>query len=297
MVVPTLDRHSVLIQSLEDLLAQDFRPMEILVVDQSEEPSQDLAQLVSRHADVIRWHRVPFRGLPIARNYGWQQARYNVVLYVDDDIRCGPGLVAEHLQALRLPGVGVVAGGIEEAACVEPVSRSPGVFNAWAADPTRGFDATGEHEVDHAAGGNFSVWRSLIEKLGGIDEMLQVGAALYEETEFCLRVRGAGYRIHFNGRARLTHLAAARGGCRIRDIGDYVFGLAHNRALLIRRHLSWFHVPTALARLALLGGSYALHYRAPYALWACASGCLSGWHKGGRRPACTWRTATTGSHM
>ncbi|OLE56105.1 MAG: hypothetical protein AUG74_20065, partial [Bacteroidetes bacterium 13_1_20CM_4_60_6] len=196
MVVPTLNRNCVLIQSLEDLLAQEFRPLEILVVDQSDEPSQALAQLVSRHTEVIRWHRVPFRGLPAARNYGWQHARYDAVLYVDDDIRCGSKLVAEHVRALRLPRVGVVAGGIEQATRVEPASDSPGAFNTWTANPTRGFAATSEREVDHAAGGNFSVWRSLIEGLGGIDEMLQVGAALYEETDFCLRAKRAGYRVH-----------------------------------------------------------------------------------------------------
>ena len=35
VVVPTLNRGSYLIDTLHDLLAQDYRPIEILVVDQS----------------------------------------------------------------------------------------------------------------------------------------------------------------------------------------------------------------------------------------------------------------------
>jgi GT2 family glycosyltransferase len=183
--------------------------------------------------------------------------------------------------------VAVVAGGIEEATRVEQSADSPGIFSKWTATPTRGFAATSEGEADHAGGGNFSVWRSVVEGLGGIDESFQVGAALYEETDFCLRVKLAGYRIYFNGKARLTHLGAATGGCRVRDVGNYVYGLAHNRAILTRRHLRWYQVPSALARLVVLGGSYAVHYHEPRALWACATGCIAGLRRGNRLPLCT----------
>lgn len=287
VVVPTLNRDGVLAHCLQDLLAQDYRPLEILVVDQSVTPSPELEALAAENPAILRQHVVPFRGLPAARNYGWQHAKYDAVLYVDDDIRCGSKLVSEHVRALNLPSVAVVAGGIEEANHAEQTSCSPGAFNVWTATPARGFAAAGEGEVDHAPGGNFSVWRPVIERLGGFDESLQIGAALYEETDLCLRAKRAGYRIQFNGRARLTHLAASSGGCRVRDVSTYVYGLAHNRAVLIRRHLRWYHVPTALGRLALLGGSYAMHYHAPRALWACAAGCLAGWQKGARLPVCT----------
>lgn len=287
MVVPTLGRNCVLIQSLEDLLAQEFRPLEILVVDQSNEPSREMQELAERRPDIISWHRVSFRGLPMARNYGWQHAQHEAIVYVDDDIRCGPDLVSEHLRALKLPNVGVVAGGIDEAWKPAERMRRPGVFAQWTAEPERGFAARWECDVDHAPGGNFSVWRPILRDLDGIDEGLQVGAALYEETDLCLRIKRAGHRIYFNGRARVTHLAVGQGGCRVADVAGYVYGLAHNRALLVRRHLRWYHVPTTLARVALLGGSYAFHYRAPRALWASASGWLAGWRKGSRYPLCT----------
>ncbi|MCX7805409.1 MAG: glycosyltransferase, partial [Planctomycetota bacterium] len=237
VAVPTLNRGSFLFGCLRDLLAQDHRPLEILVVDQSAETPAEVARLVAGHSDIVSYHKVGFRGLPEARNYAWRKARYEAIIYVDDDIRCGQRLASEHLRALSIPGVGVVAGGIDEAN--KPPDMAPtGRFCRWTGAPSAGFGAHGEMFVEHAKGANFSAWRSVIEKVGGFDEALNVGAALYEELEFCLRVSRAGWKIYFNGAARLTHLAAPSGGCRVEDVPRYVRALAHNRGILIRRHIS-----------------------------------------------------------
>ena len=222
VVIPTLNRGGFLRACLEDLLAQSHRPLEILIVDQSDEVGQDLRELVEQHAGIISHHQVSFRGLPLARNYGWQRARYDAILFVDDDTRCPPDLVSEHLRALQMTGVGAVAGGIDER--YRPADSGPltGIYRAWTATPLRGFGALGEGDVHHAGGGNFSVWRRAILAAGGADETLNQGAALYEETDLCLRIRRAGFRIVFNGRARLTHLAAAGGGCRVDQVQPYV---------------------------------------------------------------------------
>ena len=134
------------------------------------------------------------------------------MLFVDDDTRCGPDLLTEHLRVLRFPGVGVVAGGIDEALGERGELRHVGRFGRWTATPERGFSSTEECPVDHVPGGNFSAWRKVLEETGGFDETFQVGAALYEETDFCLRARRAGFRIQHNGNVRLTHLGAGTGG-------------------------------------------------------------------------------------
>jgi GT2 family glycosyltransferase len=287
IVLPTLNRGGFLYDCLTDLLAQNHCPLEILIVDQSEAVDEVVRQLIARHAEIISHHRVNFRSLPQARNYGWRRARHEAILFVDDDIRCGPRLACEHLRALAMPGIGVVAGGIDCPGRPADLLHLPGVYRRWTATPLRGFAAHGEAEVDHAGGGNFSAWRRVLAAAGGFDEALGQGAALYEETELCLRVTQAGYRIYFNGQARLTHLAAPGGGCRVDRIRDYVHALAHNRGILIRRHGRWFHTPVALSRLAALGLAYSRHYREPGTLAACLSGGLRGLRAGGRSPACS----------
>jgi len=234
---------------------------------------------------------VQFRGLPLARNYGWQKAKYEAIIFVDDDIRCGPSLVSEHLRGLARPNAGMVAGGIDEGISSEEISVAVGQFNSWTASPVRSFGANGECLVQHVAGCNFSVWRSILQATGGFDEALATGAALYEETELCLRVRKCGFDIYFNGSARLQHLAAGNGGCRVPDLPQYMGSLAHNRAVLIRRHLRWFQTPVAYFRLFLLFISYAVHYHTLRIFGPGIIGLLKGVQAAKQPPLCGHYTA------
>ncbi len=277
MVVPTLNRGPYVLDCVADLIQQSHRPLEILIVDQSSETSPPLTALAAAHRDLISYNKVSFRGLPAARNFGILRARFDAIAFVDDDIRCGPELAFEHLRALRGELVGVVAGAIDEAGQAQAERAALGRFNPWTATPSRGFAAHCECEVEHAPGGNFSVWRSVATRAGGFDEAFQLGPALYEETEFCLRVRRLGFRIYFNGKARIKHLAAAGGGCRVNEMAGYVYGLAHNRTALIRRHLRPYYLPTALVRVFSLGLAFAGHYRSAALLKACILGIRDGW--------------------
>jgi GT2 family glycosyltransferase len=277
VVVPTLNRGAYLPDCLQDLLAQEHRPLEILVVDQSAEVPEPVQHIVDANQDVISYHRVGFRGLPLARNYGWRNARYDAIVYVDDDIRCPPNLVSEHLRALRLPKVGVVAGHITEVNRDDRLTGRAGRFNKWTAHIERNFSSIGEYDADHVPGGNFAVWRDVFQRVGGIEEKLNYGAALYEETEFCLRAKGAGYRIYFNSNAHLDHLASPTGGCRVDQVQSYMWALAHNRTILIRRHLKWYQQPVAFAEVLRLGLAYSVHYRQPRAFSATIGGIRAGW--------------------
>jgi phosphatidyl-myo-inositol dimannoside synthase len=286
IVVPTLNRGPYLIDTLHDLLAQTHRPIEILIVDQSAEEDLALRNLARAHSDVMSYHKVQFRGLPLARNYGWQHAKYEAIVFVDDDIRCGRELVSEHLRGLTQSGTGMVAGGIDEPASTRK-SGDTGRFNSWTATPSRSFESTGEFRVRHVPGGNFSAWRSVLQTAGGFDEALAVGAALYEETELSLRVSKAGFGILFRGSARLQHLAAGNGGCRVGDLRKYIRSLAHNRAILIRRNLRWFQVPIACLRLLLLFVSYAAHYRTFSVIGPGIAGLIRGLRTAKQPPICS----------
>jgi GT2 family glycosyltransferase len=261
VIVPTLNREDYLYNCLQDLLKQNHRPLEILVVDQSNELPEKIRALINNNRDLISYHKVLFRGLPLARNFGWKNARYDAIVYVDDDIRCPENLVGEHLRALQLPQVGIVAGSITEIYRDEKKSQKTGYFNHFTANVDRGFSNIGEYKVDHAPGGNFAVWRDVAKKIGGFDEKLNCGAALYEETEFCLRAKKAGYAVYFNSNAHLSHLAGLTGGCRVEEVQTYVWALAHNRTILIWRHTKWYQKPIAFAELFRLCLAYSFHYR------------------------------------
>jgi GT2 family glycosyltransferase len=288
VVIPTLNRGGFLVNSVKDLLAQEHRPLEILVVDQSERAPREFLELVERHPDIVTHLRSERRGLPIARNIAWRRARHDAIVYIDDDIRCSPEFVGAHARTLAEPRVGAVAGGIDEPGQFTPnqLRRSRG-FRRWTASPLRGYGDPGAFDVDAFKGCNFSIWRHAVAAVGGFDERLNVGAALYEDLELCLRLREKGYRIRFDGSARLQHLAAPSGGCRVPNPREYVDSLAHNRALVMARHLRWYELPSALGRLGWLVTAYARANRDPLVLKSGIAGFLRGLPDGRQTPVCS----------
>jgi GT2 family glycosyltransferase len=292
VVVATLNRTPYLLDCLKDLLAQTHRPLEILVVDQSGNDGGDAYIFARAHADVIRYDLVPFTGLPLARNYGWQKARYDAVLFVDDDTRCPPNLVEEHVRALSNSGVGVVAGAVNQPGAIE-MKGPTGTFNHWTARITSGFAADFEGDVDHGRGCNLCVWRPAVIAVGGWDEGLTPAAAMYEDLELCLRVKRAGYRVYFAGKARNTHLCAPLGGCRVKDFRVFLWGMARNRTIVIRRNLKWYQRLYAFTRQFIQIGSLAIRQHHPRLVAAGLSGWASGYFRVPRKVHCTHFPADT----
>lgn len=263
VIIPTLDRVDCLLDTVGYILSQDFKyPYEIIIVDQSQQVNQMMIGMEQNNQAIIKYHHITcFKGLPEARNYGAQYARYDYILYLDDDIECNENLLAEHYKYISQQHIGIVAGGITEKYKENPKSRNTGVFHFFSATPERGFHLMKNGYIDHAGGGNYSIKRDVFYKVGGVDEYLNVGAALYEETDICLRVKKSGYKVFFNYNAHIWHLAAPTGGCRVLDIEKYIYALVHNRSIIIHRYLNRYQRLTAYFVLVKLVLSYMLAYK------------------------------------
>ena len=259
VIIPTLNRDEYLLLSVQDMLAQDYANFDIVVVDQSPAPTPEMQILIDQNPERLRYFNVDFKGLPQARNYGWQHSNAEIVIYVDDDIRSEDTLIREHIACYSDPDIGMVAGGIDEAHRRLDDGPKVGVFCRWSCTPYRGFASQTDQWVDHVPGGNFSARRELLEQAGGVDEHLTLGAALYEESELSLRVkRVTDKQLFFKANARLLHLAADDGGCRVvNDVPKYIWGLSHNRAIVMRRYLNPLQRVVALGFLFRLVLAYA----------------------------------------
>ena len=287
VIVPTLQRGDFLADCLRDLAAQTHERLEVVIVDQSDSVPPQVAEALKLLGDRASHYRVNFRGLPSARNFGWQFAKHERLIFVDDDVRIPPDFVTRHLDALSTPGVGIVAGGFDEPKRGHDAGPNTGRFFRHTCNPHRGFAATGRFECDHAPGGNFSTRKSLLAQVGGFDEKLNYGAALYEDLDFSLRAATAGYKVLFDGASRLTHLVAPSGGCRVDQVARYTHSLGHNRSLVISRHLAPAEQATAYAYLLKLFAAYAVHYRNPAAITEGWSGLRIGRAAGQCAPLCT----------
>jgi GT2 family glycosyltransferase len=137
-------------------------------------------------------------------NRGLQEARESIVLFLDDDIRPEPELIAGHYAAHQVHDDVLVAGRViqpwEEGGDFSSGGRFhfAGLKTAW---------------IDQFMGGNFSLMRETALMLGGFDENF-VRVAYRFEAEFAHRFRAAGKRIYFEPAACLHHLKVGGGGTR-----------------------------------------------------------------------------------
>jgi GT2 family glycosyltransferase len=262
LVIPTVDRPEALYNLLRHLEHQTVAPFEIVIVDQSARPDARVASYADARPG-IRYLRISERGLPNARNVGVAASGGDVVLFLDDDSIPDRDLVRAHAEAYEDPGVagagGRVHGGYDAAA-----GGAVGTFRPFDGRVVRNFGAATRCDVEHLPGGNMSFRRGVFARVGGFDRSYG-GAAIGEETDFCLRARRAGFRLVFEPRAAVEHLHLPTGGCRAPRFEEWLYWHAHNSVLFALRHARRAAFPLFLlkrtARLALFAlehGSVAL---------------------------------------
>lgn len=214
VVIITRHRPQMLRRCLESVLSLDTRPIEVLVMDSSEDA--DTETLVKNRFSAVQYHRV-WRSdhiLSTARNLGVARSTGQVIGFLDDDATVHTNWVSACLDGYRAPNVGAVGGRVldpevdhldhHRAAPISLVTPMGGL--------TDNLDCDSGHpvEVHHLRGCNLSVRRDVFEKAGGFDE--QAPIYRFEELDLCLRIRRAGYKVMFQpGMCVYHHLAPAVG--------------------------------------------------------------------------------------
>lgn len=212
ILIPTLNRHQILVDTLNGVLRQTYRPLEIVVYDQSETHPVTVAQFLETHADRIRWERGTPNGLVNAYSRCAELATGDLFLFLDDDVLIDdPHLVDKHVAALSEKNVGAVIGQIRhenqnEFSQVDPRIQRPDGWRYVRFDYDTPVD-----DMPSLAGANMSVTRALFEEVSGFDSHYQ-GSGFRFETDFSMKIRAAGYRIPFLPTASLIHRYNSMGG-------------------------------------------------------------------------------------
>lgn len=224
VVIPTYNREEPLVDTIADVIKQDYPNFEVLVVDQTATHKPETQAYLEQQANAgkIKLFRLTWASLPGARNYAVKRANGEIILFLDDDVRLPDGFLAAHARNyVDRPEIGAVAGrvfdrmklgdsgGDLEIEDLPPEASDPGI--AWyhidlvhTVKPQR---------VISARGCNMSYRREIFTKYGlYFDERFR-GSAVREESDFCLRLRQTGYQIWFDPEASLVHLGEESGGC------------------------------------------------------------------------------------
>lgn len=197
VVVPTRDRPGALIACLRALAAQSVTGAHVIVVDDgSVKPVSDLLppDLVRRLELTVLRNEVP-RGPAAARNRAISHGRGRYIAFVDDDVRCEPDFLQQHLDIIAASG--------DQTVGIGPL-RAP---SDWVPTPWTLWEAR-QLEVEYARmelgiyqpswrqfhTGNAFLARRVIEAAGLFDERFTRA----EDVELGLRMSLRGCRFVFN---------------------------------------------------------------------------------------------------
>lgn len=192
VVIPTYNRKTVLLESIESVQRQSFEDLEILVCDDgSTDGSAEAVQSVAARDSRVRWIAGPHCGYPGAvRNRGIRAARGEWIAFQDSDDLWQPAKLEKQLGVLeRAPDAQFI---YSHAAAVWPdgVRRRMTPFRirreGWV------FDTFLLYSVVHTP--TVLVRRDLLQRLGLFDEAMKL--RIGEDYELFLRL-AAAVPFHF----------------------------------------------------------------------------------------------------
>ncbi len=113
-VIPTFNRAKDVVLAIESVLAQTYKPIEILVCDDGSK--DDTAEVITRtYGDRVRYLPKPNGGVSSARNWGIERATGEVIAFLDSDDEWLPTKIEKQMAILAArPKVGLVLAGIVE---------------------------------------------------------------------------------------------------------------------------------------------------------------------------------------
>ena len=199
IVIPSRGRPAELQRAVACALSQEGVDVEVVVVEQEGCPTP-----LPPAVDYL-W--LPEAHVAGARNLGWQRARGDLILFLDDDVEFDSGLALGHWRRfLDDPGRGALAG-LMIPRCW---NRREEALTFW----QRQYPSGDYHWMPT---GNLSIPRAVLQELGGFDPLL---SHVCEDSELTLRIRLSGYKLELDPDLVVLHHETERGGCGLRSSGD-----------------------------------------------------------------------------
>lgn len=200
VVVPARDEERAIGATLESLRAQDYRTLQILVVDGGS--TDDTVALVEKHAaddPRVELLHNPRHTIPVSLNIALAAARGRWLVRMDAHSTVDPGYVSAAVARLRegrWGGVGGRKDGVGTTPAGKAIAAALGSrFGVGGSIYHHGVE---EQEVDHIPFGAYPT--ELVRQLGGWDENLVAN----EDFEFDHRLRATGAVLLFDPALRIA---------------------------------------------------------------------------------------------
>lgn len=214
VIIPTYNRDKCVVDCLESLLNQDYKPYEIIVIDQSATPQPAKDEYLRNHSE-IKTVRFSPPNRCAAKSKGIQVSSGDIALICDDDIIAPANLISSHVKHYKNEKIGAVSTRVLETSQPETYTSSVLKFSFYG----RLFNNSHSKwsgKVHFLNGGNMSFRRLLFNAIGYFDEEY-IGTGMMEEPDISIRIRRLGYEIYFDGDCTVMHYPQYNGNSEIRN--------------------------------------------------------------------------------
>lgn len=189
VVIPTFNYGRFIGEAIESVLAQTFKPVEVIVADDGS--TDETGQVVAGFGERARYVRQENAGVCAARNRGVAESSGELIAFLDADDTWEPTKLEK--QAAKFaedPEIGLVHCGMREfdSATGETIRLHLDGGEAGIADNLLLWDGP----VVVGPGGTIMVSREAFDAVGGFDTRMKVG----EDWDFCYRV-ARRYKVGF----------------------------------------------------------------------------------------------------
>ncbi len=220
VIVSTYNRATVLRDCLDALRRQTWRDFEVIVVVGP--CTDETMNVLAPYLRSIKCIHTPERNLSKSRNLGVEAAAGDIVAFIDDDSCAHPSWLADLAAAYDDPGIGGAGGLVYDHTGGSLQYRYSACWRNGQAffdvrPPFDDFTKPGANPFLYLQGTNASFRRAVVLEVGGFNEEIEY---YHDETELCLRIIDAGYRLKPLTDAIVYHRYAASS---VRDVRRVVF--------------------------------------------------------------------------
>jgi glycosyltransferase involved in cell wall biosynthesis len=215
VVVPTYNRNKIICETIQQILIQDYKNFELIVVDQTEDHDEYTSDYLSNLPLNAKLIKVAKPNLPAARNIGIRNSNGEIVVFFDDDLEIPSDtlskLVSRYQKNENIDGLtGLIL-----------ADGRPGEANLkfYKSVRIQKKDDTSNEKffrVNKMLGGFMTFRKKVLDKSNGFDEWIGEDIlASGEDYEFIDRLTQSGFKLFIDADIFVKHLGLSiiEGGC------------------------------------------------------------------------------------